>query len=127
MECPFFDREQHDDYSDGYFSPQSYTFETHSTRKLEGKLEDIGNLEREKQALMQKREVNLAKRMEEMERRHQQQLQDLAAKIDEQNAAIAALQSEKNDLSARHECSSSILKVVREHMSGGKDLFCSGK
>jgi len=95
---------------------KAYTFETGSSRKLEGKQEDIDKLTEDATTLMQRREEQLQKKLEEMERRHQKQLGEMASIIDKQTKEISWIQSEKTDIQSRFDTSRGILKLVKGHV-----------
>jgi len=97
---------------------KGYTFETFSGRKLEGKREDIDQLHLDCQALMDRREEALQKKLEAMEKRQEQSLSELGATIEKQNNQISGLQYEINDIITKTETSKGVMKQVRGAIMG---------
>lgn len=97
---------------------KGYTFETFSGRKLEGKREDIDQLHLDCQALMDRREEALQKKLEAMEKRHEQSLSELGTTIEKQNHQISGLQYEINDIITKTETSKGVMKQVRGAIMG---------
>ncbi|CAD7929990.1 unnamed protein product [Amoebophrya sp. A25] len=97
---------------------KGYTFETFSDRKLEGKREDIDQLHKDCQALMDRREDALQKKLAAMEARHEQALSEMGAVIDKQNHGISNLQFEINDIIEKTDTAKGMMKQVRGAIMG---------
>ncbi|CAD7965269.1 unnamed protein product [Amoebophrya sp. A120] len=101
-----------------FASWKGYTFETFSDRKLEGKQEDIDQLHRDCQALMDRREEALQKKLEAMEKRHEASLSEMGSVIEKQNHQISTLQFEISDIIAKTDTSKGVMKTVRQAIMG---------
>ncbi|CAD7968943.1 unnamed protein product [Amoebophrya sp. A25] len=97
---------------------KGYTFETFSDRKLDGKREDIDQLHKDCQALMDRREDALQKKLAAMEARHEQALSEMGGVIDKQNHQISNLQFDINDIIEKTDTAKGMMKQVRGAIMG---------
>ena len=67
---------------------------------------------------MDRREEALQKKLEAMEKRHEQTLSELGATIEKQNNQISGLQYEINDIITKTETSKGVMKQVRGAIMG---------